>query len=81
MFKMLNILTTLLRYYTAIYGGGLCGRGEWCMVCFDFGTHNENLGIMKVCAVGAANPFCLARALVFLGVIHWAYLVVFLFAV
>jgi hypothetical protein len=26
----------------------------------DFDTHSEDLGVMKVCAVSVADPFCLA---------------------
>jgi hypothetical protein len=47
----------------------------------DFGTHSEDLGVMKVCSVGVADPFCLDGRLVFLDVLRWAYLVLFLFAV
>jgi hypothetical protein len=34
--------------------------GVWCVS--DFGTYSEDLGVIKVCAVGVAHLFCLAWA-------------------
>jgi hypothetical protein len=34
--------------------------GVWCVS--DFGTHSKDAGVMKVCAVGATDPFYLAWA-------------------